>query len=138
MDPRKRLPVSNDHKMLAVVTLKETESGDMGRFGLQVVWKQASRIRRKEAESSLKEPETQLFGATATVLHYDAVSRAIATVAARWLKLPFLGPFGDFGIVATESAMQAAIRAFAAMNGILGFGLKVTKSEWGTRIQFLG
>ena len=70
-------------------------------------------------------PQTQLIG-------------AMATVAVRWLKIPRLGYCDDFGITAAESAVQDALRAFAALNDILGFEPKVAKLEWGTRIGFLG
>ena len=49
-----------------------------------------------------------------------------------------LGFFDDFGIIATESAALDALRALTASNDILGFELKVLKSEWGTKIEFLG
>ena len=82
-------------------------------------------------------PHAQLFGVTAAVLRYNTVSRVMATAAARWLKLPRLGYSDDFGMVAAESTVQGALRDFAALN-ILGFELKVTQSEWGTRVEFLG
>ena len=52
----------------------------------------------------------------------------MATIAVRWLKLPCVGYFDDFGIVATDSAAQEALRALTAPNDIPGFELKVTKS----------
>ena len=83
-------------------------------------------------------PRTQLFGATAAVLHYNTVSRVLAATAARWLKIPRIGYFGDFGEISAESTVQGALKAFTALNDILFFDLKATKSEWGARIEFLG
>ena len=82
--------------------------------------------------------QTPVSRATAAVLHYETVPRVMATVAVRWIKFPRLGYFGNFGVVPPESTLQDAIRAFAALNDILGLELKVTESEWGARIKFLG
>ena len=90
------------HKTLAAVALKGPESGVLRGFV----------------------PQTQLFGATAAVFRYDAVSRVMATGAARWLKSPHVEYFDDSGIIATESTMQDALRAFAAIGDIHGFELK--------------
>ena len=115
-DAYKQLPVKEDHKMLAVVTLKEPDTGEMRGFI----------------------PQTQLFGATAAVLHYNTVSRVMASLAARWLKIPCMGYFDDFGIITTERAIREALDAFTKMNHILGFELKIEKSDWGTVLEFLG
>ena len=66
----------------------------------------------------------------AAVLHYNTVSRVMATQAVRWLKIPRLGYSDDFGIVATESTKQDAPRASPALNGLPGFDLKVEDSDW--------
>ena len=105
-----------DHKMPAAVTLKEPPAGQL----------------------RVLVPQTQLFGATAAVFRYTTVSRVTATMAARRPRISRLGYFGDFGINATESAVQDAIRAFTALNDILGSEQKAAKSEWGARIEFLG
>ena len=62
----------------------------------------------------------------------------VATVAVRWLRIPRVGYFDDFGMITPESAIGAALEAFTALNQILGFELKVGKSEWGIRIEFFG
>ena len=61
----------------------------------------------------------------------------MATVAARSLKLPRLGYFDDFGLTATESTGQDALRAFSPERhpGLRARGAKV---QWGARIEFLG
>ena len=62
-DAYKQLPVRGGRKMLAVAILRGPKSGEMGGFG----------------------PHTQLFGATAAVSRYSAVSKVMATLAVRWL-----------------------------------------------------
>ena len=83
-------------------------------------------------------PQTQLFGATAAVLHYNTVSQAMASLAVRWLKIPRLGYFDDFGIITTEMTVREALGAFTKMDRILGLELKIEKSDWGAVSEFLG
>ena len=61
--------------------------------------------------------QTQLFGATAAVFHYFAVSRAMGTVAVKWLKVPRPGYFDVFGAVAAESVIKGALAASTELNG---------------------
>ena len=82
-------------------------------------------------------PKTQLLGATTMVLDYNAVPRVMATLAVRWLRIPCVGYFDDFGVITTESAIEEALRAFTALSQILGFELKVGESECGIRVEFL-
>ena len=44
-------------------------------------------------------PQTHVFWAAAAVLCSNTDPRVSATVAARWLRIPRLGYFDDFGIV---------------------------------------
>ena len=60
-DAYKQLPVKGDHKMPAVVALKEPSTGQLRGFA----------------------PQARPFAATAAVLHYNSVSRVIATMAGR-------------------------------------------------------
>ena len=62
----------------------------------------------------------------------------MATKAVRRLKFLRLEFFDDFSITTTESAAQDALEAFTALNDSLGFELKVTNSEWGATVAFLG
>ena len=90
------------HKTLAAVALKGPESGVSRGFV----------------------PQTQLFGATAAVFRYDAVSRVMATGVVRWRKSPHIEYSDDFGIIATESTVQDALRDFAALGDFHGFELR--------------
>ena len=49
-----------------------------------------------------------------------------------------MGYFDDFGIVAPLLLTEEALQAFAELNRIFGFDLKVSKSEWGALLEFLG
>ena len=65
----KRLPLCDERKMLAVVTLKGPNAGRLRGFI----------------------PPTQLAGATASVLHCNTALRALATITVGWLRIPRLG-----------------------------------------------
>ena len=62
----------------------------------------------------------------------------MAAIAVRRLRTPCLGYFDDPGKLATESTIQDSLVASAAPNEILGFGLKISKAQWGTQLEFLG
>ena len=91
-DAYKQLPVRGDPQCFAEVVLKDPPSGEIGGFI----------------------PKSQLAGAAAAALNYNAVSRAMATVAARWLRIPRMGYFDDVGVITTESAIEEALRAFTS------------------------
>ena len=48
-------------------------------------------------------PKLNRFGATDAALRYNTVPRAMATVAARWLRAVFMGYLFDIGIMAKKS-----------------------------------
>ena len=52
----------------------------------------------------------------------------MATLAIRWLKIPRVGYFDDFGSVATDTAVRGAMGFFAYVNEILGAEPKAKKS----------
>ena len=81
---------------------------------------------------------TLFFGATAAALHYSTLSQVRSTVAVRWLKIPRVGYFNDFGMITAESRIQDALIAFTVLNQMLGRNLGEAKSEWGIRVDFLG
>ena len=76
----KQPPARDDHKMLAVVSLKDPASGKM--------------------------PETALLRNGSCAPFYR-VSRGVATAAVRWLGIPRLGRFDDFGLITTELRYRA-------------------------------
>ena len=81
---------------------------------------------------------TLLFGSTAAVLHYNCVSRIIASLACRILLLPTVGYFDDFGFLTADEDSSEAFRAFKEFFLLLGFELKVEKSFIGNWNSFLG
>ena len=109
-----QLPVCDDHEKPAAVTPKGLTCGKMTGFV----------------------PRSQLFGSQAAALHSKTVSRVIATIAVKGLKLPRLGYFDDFGMAGTESAIRGAQGALAASNAIIGCDLKIEKSERGAMSAF--
>ena len=84
----KQLPVRNDRRILADLTLEGPESDEL--------------------RGSV--PQAQLFGATEAVSRYSAVSQGMATAAVRWLKLPRLGYFDDFGVTRRPQSPQCRMR----------------------------
>ena len=66
------------------------------------------------------EPKTQIFGATATVLHYNTFSGIRSTLINRCLGIPILGYVGDYGAPAPSSLGADAtrtIKEFCSMPG---------------------
>ena len=92
-DAYKRLPVCDEREMLAVVTLKCPNSGEMR--GLM--------------------SHAQLFGAAAAGLHCSAVSGPTAKITVSWLEIPRLG-YPVFGEVTAESLILGALASFADLN----------------------
>ena len=56
--------------------------------------------------------QTQLFGATAAAWIYNSVSRVMAGITARWLKLVRMGCFGDFGIISMGVLCSGGVTSF--------------------------
>ena len=81
-------------------------------------------------------PQAKWFGSTPAVLHYNEVSRVMATIAVGWLRIPCLGYPDDIGIVAAESAIQGALAAFTDLNDIFGFELRIEAPQRGTQMEF--
>ena len=87
----KQPPVTTKDELAAAVTLRRPVDG--GRYGLI--------------------PHTQLFGSTAAVLHYDCLSRIIASLTCRVRKFPRIGYYDDFGIISPECSIKDAVGIFA-------------------------
>ena len=115
-DAYKQLPVATKDELAAVVTLKDLVDGRWYGFI----------------------PRTQLFGSTAAVLHYNCLSRVIASLACRILKIPCVGYYDDFGIILPECLVKDGLSVFTSFNKALRIILKDSKSEFGTLLEFLG
>ena len=83
-------------------------------------------------------PNTQLVGCATAVLQYTCLSRFISALATRLLGAPIRGFSPEFGLVTTAPLAEEALRAFTEPDGIVGFELKLSKSEWGQILGFLG
>ena len=115
-DAYKQLPVTTKDELAAVVTLKDLVGGQWYGFI----------------------PRTQLFGSTAAVLHYNCLSRVIASLACRILKIPCVGYYDDFGIILPECLIKDGLGIFTSFNKALMIILKDSKSEFGALLEFLG
>ena len=115
-DAYKQLPLKAEDEQAAVVTLQSPEDGKWYGFI----------------------PKTQLFGSTAAVLHYNCLSRVIASLACRILKLPCVGYYDDFAIIAPRLIINKALEAFTMLDDLLLILLKKNKSESGRILEFLG
>ena len=83
-------------------------------------------------------PRTQLFGSTAAALHYNCLSRVIASLACRVLKIPCVGYYDDFGLILPECLIKDVLGIFTSFNKALMIISKDKKSEYGALLEFLG
>ena len=83
-------------------------------------------------------PRTQLFGSTASVLHYNCFSRLLTTLLTRLLMIPLLGYFDDFGFYAPLEYAVETLDRVARFCHILRIPLKEEKSAAGPIMTFLG
>ena len=115
-DAYKQLPVTTKDELAAAVTLKDPVDGQWYGFI----------------------PRTQLFGSTAAALHYNCLSRVIASLACRMLKIPCVGYYDDFGIILPGRLVKDGLGIFASFNQALMIISKDSKSEFGILLEFLG
>ena len=94
MEAYKQLPLLPAHSRFAIVSLWDPDL-DRARFF---------------------RPRTLLFGSTLAVLHYNGLSRLIATLSCRLLGIPCLGYYDDFVIIAPEDRIALALDAIIAFS----------------------
>ena len=82
--------------------------------------------------------ETPFFGPAAAVLRYSCLSRGIAPLIRRFLGIPCVSAYDDFGIVAPRPLIYSALRAFASWSDSLDISLETRKSKAGPSLGFLG
>ena len=112
----KFLPIREDDSRFAVIALWNPDTEDW--FGFR--------------------PRTQLFGATASVLHYNCFSRLLTTLLVRLLRLPLFGYFDDFGFFTSKAEASATLLMVLRLCELLRIPLKQEKSEIGQFVTFLG
>ena len=81
---------------------------------------------------------TQLFGSTASVLHYNCFPRLLTTFLTRLLMLPILGYFDDFGFFTLRDSAETTLGHVTRFCRILCITLKEEKSAVGPIMTFLG
>ena len=79
---------------------------------------------------------TQLFGSTASALHYKCFSHILTTFLTRILLTPTFGYFGDFGFLTPADSASSALKFVVKFCDILGISLKAEKSDAGYRDYF--
>ena len=100
-----QLPLVPNRGQLAANSVRDPQSGGWGSFP----------------------PNARPFGGAAAAHQYNCLSRIIAALAIRLLKIPTMGYSDDFGLI-----------AFSEMDEIVGFELNSPKSEWGQAAEFSG
>ena len=83
-------------------------------------------------------PRTLLFGAAASALRYNCFSRIMAALANRFLGLPVLNYFDDFGCPLPGSLCKGGLRIFSTFSQEAGALLEGRKSLAGRQASFLG
>ena len=81
---------------------------------------------------------TMMFGAIAAVLHYNVFSRILSEVVSKLFGIPLLCFFDDFGSIIPAEIAKQALNVFTSFCSKLGIKLKAEKSEWGSKVTFLG
>ena len=66
------------------------------------------------------------------------LSRLIATLATRILRIPTIGYVDDFVLATPEELISAALGAFMECNSILGFKMQRGKYASGSSLVYLG
>ena len=112
VDAYKQLPLVGEDELSAVVKLQRPGS----RFILQ----------------------TQLFGPAAAGQHYTCVPTVIASLPRRFPRLPYVGYYDDFGLLAPTLLVHSPLKTFTNFKGCLEIILQKNKSEAGSRLEFLG
>ena len=83
-------------------------------------------------------PRTLIFGATASVLHYNTFSRLLAILINRLFGIPLLAFYDDLGSPMLFALGRVALETLTGACRLLGVVLKKSKSEWGNPLTFLG
>ena len=83
-------------------------------------------------------PRSQIFGSTASVIHYNTFSRLLASLICRLLGLPCIGYFDDYAFLVPRTLQDLALTTFKEFCAILGVILKDSKCSVGPINTFLG
>ena len=83
-------------------------------------------------------PTTQLFGSTASVLHYNVFSRLLVTIINRVFAIPTIGYYDDYGFYVPAELGDEALTLIKRICHLLGVTLKEEKCYIGPTNTFLG
>ena len=83
-------------------------------------------------------PREKLFGPIDAVLHYNCVSRIIATLIYRLLLIPTIGYFDEFRFFARTADAGLTLAQITEIITLMVFDLKTEKSPIGENNVFLG
>ena len=78
------------------------------------------------------------MGSATVALHCNCSFRAIASLACRIIKIPSIGRYGDFGVVAPSCLIGPVPGAFRELNKAALLALNTHASEAGAFLEFLG
>ena len=81
---------------------------------------------------------TLMFGAVASVIHYNVFSRILAELTCKIFGIPLVAYVGDFGALAPASIGKLALSTYSRFCALIGVPLKLKKSVVGPVITFLG
>ena len=83
-------------------------------------------------------PRSQIFGSTASVVHYNTFSRLLASLICRLLGLPCIGYFDDYAFMAPKPIQTLALNTFKDFSSIIGTILQDRKCSIDSTNTFLG
>ena len=83
-------------------------------------------------------PRNQLSGPTDAVMHYNCLSRHIASMACRVLLFPKFGYFGDFGFFVSADDDRQALVDISGFFELFGLSLRKENSAIGQTNAFFG
>ena len=79
-----------------------------------------------------------MFGAVASVIHYNVFSRILAELTCKIFGIPLVAYVGDFGALAPASIGKLALSTYSRFCALIGVPLKLRKYEVGPVVTFLG
>ena len=83
-------------------------------------------------------PRTLIFGATASVLHYNILSRIVAVIINRLFGIPLIAFYDDLGSPIPFELGEEALQLVTEVCRCLGMILNYKKCLWGNPLSFLG
>ena len=83
-------------------------------------------------------PRSRIFGSVAEVIHYNCRSRMISAFANKIFGIPILAYCDDLGALSPERVALPALQACQSFSALVGYLLKIIKTDIGREVTFLG